>query len=87
MGCQVAQLALELGQTCLKHKLIDDIILYCSRLWGQCEETTNGKVMVGEFLKNLKVDVSPGDLVGTSTMIHVLSDLAEQQRQHDLDSR
>lgn len=84
------------GTGALSYRALKNILDQCvvplsgdhfQKLWGQCEETTNGKVMVGEFLKNLKVDVSPGDLVGTSTMIHVLSDLAEQQRQHDLDSR
>ena len=43
--------------------------------------------MFGDFLHMLKVDVSPGDLVGTSTHIQVLSDLNEQQRQVDMDTR
>ncbi|XP_072165535.1 EF-hand calcium-binding domain-containing protein 6-like isoform X2 [Diadema setosum] len=55
-------------------------------MWQRCEET-GGKIMFAEFLRMLKVDVSPGDLVGTSTHIQVISDLTEQQRQIDIDSR
>ncbi|KAJ8031739.1 EF-hand calcium-binding domain-containing protein 6 [Holothuria leucospilota] len=57
------------------------------KLWNQCEETPEGKVRVSEFFANLGVDASPGDLVGPSTQIQVLSDLTEQQRQIDMDSR
>ncbi|XP_071791136.1 EF-hand calcium-binding domain-containing protein 6-like [Asterias amurensis] len=56
-------------------------------LWSQCEESPDGKIIFGEFLAKLGVDVSPGDLVGPSTRIQVLSDLSEQQRQADLDIR
>ena len=56
------------------------------RMWSRCEET-DGKIMFSDFLQMLKVDVSPGDLVGTSTHIQVLSDLTEQQRMADIDSR
>ncbi|XP_022111865.1 EF-hand calcium-binding domain-containing protein 6-like [Acanthaster planci] len=56
-------------------------------LWSQCEESPDGKIMFAEFLQKLGVDVSPGDLVGPSTRIQVLSDLSEQQRQADLDIR
>ncbi|XP_063969764.1 EF-hand calcium-binding domain-containing protein 6-like isoform X1 [Lytechinus pictus] len=55
-------------------------------MWLRCEET-EGKIMFGDFLQMLKVEVSPGDLVGTSTHIQVLSDLNEQQRQVDVDTR
>lgn len=57
------------------------------RLWNQCQETPEGKVQIAEFFGNLGVNASPGDLVGLSTQIHVISDLTEQQRQVDLDSR
>ncbi|XP_071941657.1 EF-hand calcium-binding domain-containing protein 6-like [Antedon mediterranea] len=56
-------------------------------LWNRCEEGSDGKILLAQFLDALDVDVSPGDVVGTSTQIHVLSDLNEQQRQADLDMR
>ena len=62
-------------------------IFFPTSLWSQCEESPDGKIIFGEFLAKLGVDVSPGDLVGPSTRIQVLSDLSEQQRQADLDIR
>ncbi|XP_033107844.1 EF-hand calcium-binding domain-containing protein 6-like isoform X2 [Anneissia japonica] len=56
-------------------------------LWNQCEEGSDGKIYLAQFLDVLGVDASPGDVTGTSTHIHVLSDLKEQQRQADLDMR
>ncbi|XP_077999888.1 EF-hand calcium-binding domain-containing protein 6-like isoform X2 [Glandiceps talaboti] len=57
------------------------------KMCGQCSGAGDGKVIFAEFLEKLGVDVSPGDLYGTSTLIHYSSELTEAQRQADIDQR
>ncbi|XP_006816237.1 EF-hand calcium-binding domain-containing protein 6-like [Saccoglossus kowalevskii] len=57
------------------------------KMCSLCDESEDGKIMFAEFLDRLGVDISPGDLYGTSTQIHVNSELAEVTRRADIDNR
>nr|XP_039259918.1 EF-hand calcium-binding domain-containing protein 6-like [Styela clava] len=53
------------------------------KLWTCCDETSKGRIMFAQFLRNLGIDVSPGDLDGTSTRIYNESNDREESRLND----
>ncbi|XP_070545178.1 EF-hand calcium-binding domain-containing protein 6-like isoform X2 [Ptychodera flava] len=57
------------------------------KMCSQCSVSDDGLVIFAEFLERLGVDVSPGDLYGTSTHIYLGSEFTEAARQADIDNR
>lgn len=57
------------------------------KVWFDCDEVSPGRIAFGQFLDNMKIDASPGDINGTSTQIFHESNNREEERKFTHNAR